>query len=955
MSRALIGRAQEIAAVARAVDAAAGGRGSALALVGEAGIGKSRLRREAERQACERGLLLLSGRAIAADSPEPFRPLTEALTGAFRETGPPRDPSLLPLRPTLAHLVADWSERRAREISSVAIAEALLRLLQVAAADRGAMLVIEDAQWADADTLAVVEYLMDNADAHGTLVLLTLRPQPSTSAVQMVRRLADQRAAVVLDLTPLRPGEVDELVLSCLRQDAVSVELLSFVRERADGVPFFVEELLAGLVRSGGLVRSEDGWQVVGHRLTSTVPVTLADSVARRFHALHDRTQNVLFAAALLGRSFDWRLLTRVTGLDEDVVLASLREATYAQLLTGDGDSVRFRHALTRDQVIGLMLPPERARLATRAVAAITEAHPGMPGGWRELAAELAELAGDHDQAVEHLLTAADHARDRGALATAITRLERARALAHDPHVMLGVEESLAQARALAGDVEGARDLGVRALRTRRARGDAPDREIDLELTLGRAAVTAGRCDEAREHAEHAIWRASDLGDAARRARAVALASQAAIEGGDLDTAEHLAAEAIQAAGEDLPEVRCEALEVIGRCARVHDVRQAETAFEAALATADACGLTLWSARALHELGTIDLLETMRTDRLQAARRAAIEAGALVTAAVVDFHLASALVARDEIVGGREAAERAVSLAGRLKLAILPFALVTLAASYGHERRADCMESLLEQALTASRGDPAVEAAAWGHARMMLALHNADREAVCAALDRAIAVLRRCPDQHFPYRGLWALLRTLADDSGKEARQEAAGAAGRGSGFNRALLYAAEGVAAGRSGASDQAARNFETALEILRGYQGGDWLVHAIRWLIAPAARTDGWGEPIAWLQDALRWFAAHGYGPLATSCRLLLREVGAPIPRGGRGESPVPDALRAQGVTSRETDVLRLITERLTNREIAERLVLSPKTVEKHVANLLQKTGAADREALAALARLI
>ena len=76
------------------------------------------------------------------------------------------------------------------------------------------------------------------------------------------------------------------------------------------------------------------------------------------------------------------------------------------------------------------------------------------------------------------------------------------------------------------------------------------------------------------------------------------------------------------------------------------------------------------------------------------------------------------------------------------------------------------------------------------------------------------------------------------------------------------------------------------------------------------------------------------------------------APVPRQGRGASPVPDALAERGVTSREMDVLWLVAEHLTNRQIAERLVLSPKTVEKHVASLLRKTGLADRAALIDLA---
>ncbi|MPZ89033.1 MAG: AAA family ATPase, partial [Nitriliruptorales bacterium] len=852
MSRGLIGRRRELGVIARVIDAAASGRGGGtLALAGAAGIGKSRLRHEAERQARERGFLVLSGWAVE-EVTEPFRPLTEALAGGFRDTGLPQDTRLVPHRPTLAHVVPAWPEEPAPEVSVTAIAEALLRLLEVAGHGRGALLTIEDAQWADADTVAVVRHLIDHAEAHGALILLTVRSHRPGDALRLVRQFADQRAAVLLELTSLDTGEVEDLVLSCLDQDATSAELLAFIRGHAGGFPFLVEELLAGLVRSGGLVRGDDGWRVIGDRLVSAVPVTLADSVARRFVVLHPRTQEVLFTAALLGQRFDWRLLPHVAGLDEDVVLASLREASDAQLLTGEADRIGFRHALTRDHVAALMLPSERRRLAACAVRAIKQAHPRLSGGWRDLVAELAELGGDRSGAIGHLMVAADRARDRGALATAIARLERAHALARrDPESALAIEQRLAHVRALIGDVDGALGLGIWALRTRAGRDDAPEQEVDLELSLGLATLKARRCEEAREHAARALSRATDLGDGARRARALSLAAQVAMESGDPEDAARLADEALTAAADDLPEVRCEVFDVLGRCARLRNVDRAERAFEAALATANEYGLMRWRARALHELGMLDLLETMRVDRLRAAQRAAVEAGAPETAATADVHLASALVVRDETVSGREAAERAVAVARRLDLAILPLALIVLAASYGHERRRDEMEAVLARAYAASPGDPAVEADAWGHARMMLALHEADLDGTRAALDRAAEFLRRCPDQHFSYWGLRALLCTLADRGGEQARAEAVAVAGRGSGFNRALRCAAQGVAAGRDGDPGRAERDTETAFAIMRRYERCDWLLHTIRWLIAPAALADSWGEPITWLQD--------------------------------------------------------------------------------------------------------
>ena len=128
-------------------------------------------------------------------------------------------------------------------------------------------------------------------------------------------------------------------------------------------------------------------------------------------------------------------------------------------------------------------------------------------------------------------------------------------------------------------------------------------------------------------------------------------------------------------------------------------------------------------------------------------------------------------------------------------------------------------------------------------------------------------------------------------------------------------------------------------------------WWRRLLRLLALQAAVADGWGEPVVALRADLEAFARGGDQRLARTCRDLLRRAGAPTRR-GRGRTPVPTQLRGIGVTDREMDVLALVADGLTNREIAERLFVSPRTIETHVANLLAKTGAASRAELRALA---
>jgi DNA-binding CsgD family transcriptional regulator len=113
---------------------------------------------------------------------------------------------------------------------------------------------------------------------------------------------------------------------------------------------------------------------------------------------------------------------------------------------------------------------------------------------------------------------------------------------------------------------------------------------------------------------------------------------------------------------------------------------------------------------------------------------------------------------------------------------------------------------------------------------------------------------------------------------------------------------------------------------------------------VVAECAVADGWGDPVPALRADLAAHEEAGEVLLARTCRDLLRRAGAPARR-ARGGATVPPALRALGVTAREAEVLGLVTQGMTNAQVAERLFLSIRTVDTHVANLLAKTGAATR----------
>ena len=199
----------------------------------------------------------------------------------------------------------------------------------------------------------------------------------------------------------------------------------------------------------------------------------------------------------------------------------------------------------------------------------------------------------------------------------------------------------------------------------------------------------------------------------------------------------------------------------------------------------------------------------------------------------------------------------------------------------------------------------------------------------------------------------WAMLRTLSDDDlGDAARTEVSNCWVARTPFGAPALKLMEAVALGRQGRGEDAATLAEAASDRFSelGPAAG---AHYLLRLVAEAAVRDGWASPTGPLLEAEAYFTGLGHLHVARQCRALLKAGGAKAPRRGRGSGPVPPPLRRLGITSRELDVLRLVALGQPTREIAARLVLSPRTVEHHVASLHARTGLHTRTELAAWAR--
>lgn len=324
-----VGRATQMFAVDRALAAARAGRGGSLFLTGEGGIGKSRLAAAAADRAYDADMCLMRGRGSTIGPIVPFRPLTEALMSLLRGTPSFDVGELGPYGPALGRLVPDLAPTGTAPDSAslVVLAEAVLRLTGLVGRERGCLLVLDDLQDADAETLAVVEYLIDNLDRQPTLLLGTVRTEEST-AIELVRSAARRDACTVLPLDRLTADELRELAASCLGVEATQVPEAVIERLWADsaGNPFLAEELLNEMVDSGLLAHTADGWRVAGE-LRTNVPATLASSVARRVERLDPQARDLLAVAAVLGRRFPVAVVQEVTGLDDRSLLSQIGRA----------------------------------------------------------------------------------------------------------------------------------------------------------------------------------------------------------------------------------------------------------------------------------------------------------------------------------------------------------------------------------------------------------------------------------------------------------------------------------------------------------------------------------------------------------------------------------------------------------------------------------------------------
>jgi len=957
----VVGRDAELRVLDQALADAAARHGRAVFLVGEPGIGKTRLARAAAGAAFDRGMRVLRGRGSTIGPMVPFRPLAEALMSLLRGGDGPDPRELGPYQPVLGRLVPEWGGDPGGGHSVVVLAEAVLRLLAVIGRTRPCLLVLEDLHDSDAETLAVIDYLVDNLDQVPAVLLVTTRADPGP-ALEVIRLAAQRDAGALLELRRLDEREVRRMVASCLEVEPAEVPDAVAQRLWADsaGNPFVVEEMLHGLVGGGLLVRGPDGWQALGE-LRITVPTALVRSIAHRTDRLGPQGRELLSVAAVLGHRFPLSVLRAVTGTDDRALLSHLHAGVAAQLVTPDEpapDWYAFRHPLTAEALLAQLTPTHRAEVSRRTADAVTALHPDLPGEWCPLVASLRLDAGQTAEAGALLAEAGRRALADGAAGSAVRLLDHAhRLLASgvDVGVRADVLGSLLPALGEAGQFERAFAL-VDAVAELSAAGLDRVRRAELHTGLARVAWLAGRCADGMAQVAAARALLGPDADDAHAARVDSVAAFLTLNAERPDriaSAEVLARRAAEAARRaELPEVGCEAWQLLGILARDRDLAEAGEHFTRARQLAEEHGLPIQRTHAVVRQAGVDWLADGSAAELVAAREEALRVGAITVAYNVDAILGLDAVLRGQYAVAEEKLARCGEGTRRLQLKSMTlYVLMAQATAAGHQGRRSEVDSAVAEFHALGGIGSQERPLCFGLARAFCALLEEDRDLAAQDLARARAYEAETPTTfHLSgTHGLRLLLGALSGELDRAAYDDITRSAAAGMRWNRVFGQFALAVLLGREGREEQAAAAVRSAREAAAIYPLARHL--GLR-LVAGAAVADGWGEPVGWLRAAEEHFHQSGGAAVASACRGLLRQLGASVPQRRTGSEQVPRELRALGVTVREFEVFRLLAGRLGNKAIATRLHISPRTVEKHVASLITKTAQPDRESLSSLA---
>ena len=957
----LVGRARELDELSELVGVVGPPTvAGAVLLGGDAGIGKSRLLAALTERAGAAGWEVAVGHCLdLGGSPVPYLPFIE-IAGRLATVRPEPVAELATQHPSLRRLVASGTSGTAGEPADRGLFfEAVHVTLSALAVEQPLLVVVEDLHWADQSTYDLLTFLLTRGFTAPVGLVGSYRSDdlhrrhPLRPLLAAWNRLPGVRR---LELGPLPDDDVRALVGS-LRAGPTTAAELQDVIERAEGNAFFAEELTAAIG-------------------TSDTPRDLADLLLLRVDQLEPDARLVARALAVGGHRLSDALLAEVCGLDHDRFEVAVRAALDRNVLVSDRDGYGFRHSMLGEAVEADLLPGERARLHdgfTRALAARTErgtsadlARHALAAGRLTEAFAASVRAGDEAAAVGGPDEAARHyARALDLVASG--RVDPARV--HPPVARVDLAERAVVETAAAGMARRAEGLAADELARQPADAPAADRARLLVALVEAAEVyeTASDLVALAGEAERLVPAEPPT---VLRARTVATFAVALMRSGRVDAAVRWAEEGLAMPPELRPgETTIKLRSVLAKVEeRRGDSAESERIL-AELAAAACAADDPAEIRIRHQLGGV-LLEQGRMPEALASYRLAAEQSARLgrpfapygSEARVFAGLVSYQLGRwdDALAIARKDVDQAPSLPAAA------LAAVELLVRAGRGDRAG-WPALLERARPEWEAEGLV-AMQSGAAAIDLHGDAGDLDGMLVVHDTVVATMSsvwRTPAFQGRIRLTALLLGQLAPLVPGVAPERRA-----------ALLELGERLAV-EAEAATEVGRHREP------GPEGQAWLQRVraerlrLRWLAGQA--TDADELRTAWSSSVHR-FAAYGhvFETARSRARLAaaLRASGHDA-EGGRVAGAALDAARALGarplldevrplagrpdatgpggdvLTPREAEVLGLVAEGLSNRDVGQRLFISTKTASVHVSNILAKLGARSRTEAVSFAR--
>jgi DNA-binding CsgD family transcriptional regulator/tetratricopeptide (TPR) repeat protein len=979
-SSRFVGRIGELAALERASREAAEQRPVVVLLGGESGVGKTRLVREFERRVSDsdpEDVLILRGEAVEeADGELPYAPLIGALRPLIRGHHPALEALGRGTRSQLAALLPGIDEEpavadRNDPSAQLRLFEGLLELLDLLSEDRVLILTLEDLHWADRSTRTFVDFLARGLRRERVMLLLSYRTDelhrrhPLRSLLAELERLDRVRR---VELDPFDRPELTEALADILDEDP-SEQLVERLYARSEGNPLYTEELLAAGMDGRG-----------------AAPQSLRDAFMLRIERLSGDAQSAARAISA-GRALDELTIAEVTGIEPDPLHQALREAVAEQVLVAHEDGrLGFRHALLREAMYDDLLPGERSELHLALARALEERGECEDDRGLELTSTIAHhysVAGDQPAALRATVQAALAAREAHAYGDSAELAEKALDLwPRVPDAAATIPLDHVELLCLAaGAHRGANDEGRAETLLKRALGELdpesdPRRYSELLDDLSRVQWRLNRAVEAVETAQRALALlpagevspelASLLAWLARTRHLRGRYREAFREG-------KVALEAARAAGDRRAE--SEVLNTLGMSQiMLGDVDEGVSCLRQAIDIAredDDFGRMEGAysnlAEALSLAGrTHEALETGKEGiAAVAALGARVADWMLLTVSDLSFESGDWKAARKYLE------QAGTHPAGTLKIFWLLRA-IELALGVGDEelavRRLNDIEPLI------ARSSEPQWIGAFGTLKAECLRRRRDlggaRDAVANALDR----IEICTDDVMRIARVTAAGMRVEADIAQRARDLREKADERDA-LARARIHMQRLRAAAMEGGPVERAWKASGAAELARARGKSDpklWVAAAREWkeIARPFQHTVAlWRATEAYVeagdrntagetaQTSLQGARQLGAGWLVEELTALVQRArlglgepeadgdGRPTESNGAGEDPF-------GLTARERQVLALVAEGATNRQIGAALFMAEKTASVHVSRILSKLGVSSRTQAAAVA---